>query len=99
MVMVVRAGECGDVTKKTYSDENCKNFVKEEVLPAKDSKECNEAEEAGHTHKLECGANMVMMEYKQANCTGDGISQASSPQNRCVKDEDSGTHVILSWTG
>lgn len=40
-VGVLLAANCGDVTKKTYSDENCKKLEKTEELPAKDSKLCN----------------------------------------------------------
>ena len=77
--MVVRAGECGTVTKKSFEDEHCKKLVKEETLPAEDSKECNEAAEAGHSHKLVCGANLEMIQYNQPNCAGEGESQAISP--------------------
>ena len=94
------ADACGDITKNSYSDENCKNLVKTEVLPASDSVKCNDGDEPNTSHKLVCnGGNMSMLSYKKANCEGDYLSMARSPNMRCVKDEDTNTHVILSFSG
>ena len=98
--MTARAGDCGEVTKKTYSDENCNNLVKTETLPASDSARCNEETDGDSgSHKLSCnGGFMQMLQYKQAGCTGKYLSMAKSPNNRCVKDDDTKTHVMLTFS-
>ena len=59
--MTARADTCGEITKKSYSDENCKNLVKTEVLPASDSEKCNDDTEEPDkkSHKLVCHGGVM----------------------------------------
>ena len=98
-VGVLLAANCGDVTKKTYSDENCKKLEKTEELPAKDSKLCNNQTASSLSYKITCESSMTLQEYTEPNCKGEMLEVALSPPNRCVKDLDTGKHIILSWTG
>ena len=64
----LNAQECGTITKKTYKDDNCKELIKEEELPAKDSKMCQDPDNSKHSYMIHCETNMIMIEYEKANC-------------------------------
>ena len=97
---VLYAAECGTVTKKTYKDDNCKELMKEEELPAKDSRLCQDPDNSPkNSYMIHCETNMILFEYDKPNCTGEFREVAQSPPNRCVKDLDTDLHVVLSWTG
>ena len=85
---VTMAGNCGNVTKKSYSDNNCKDLVKTETLPGKDSKMCQEIDSGALSYKISCEGDMVLYEYPAANCTGEPKNVAETPEFKCVKDLD-----------
>ena len=68
---VTNAGECGNVTKKTYGDNNCKTLIKEETLPGKDSRMCQNPDNSEKSYKISCDSVMYMYEYPGRNCTGE----------------------------